>query len=172
MSGVVLRFVGDGMLVVFGVPVPRQDTAAIAADARAAARCALAMEAAMRALNAGWRAAGLPEAGLRIGLHTGPLVAGSLGRGDRMEFCLLGDTANVGARLEQLGKQHGGGGPHGCTIMVGEPTWRLLERRLPRAPGRRAEPAQPQRPAGRLAHQFHRAGGCGGPPGACGCQAP
>ena len=129
-GGVVLRFVGDGMLVVFGVPVPRQDDAAIAADARAAARCALAMEAAMQTLNAGWRAAGLPEAGLRIGLHTGPLVAGSLGRGDRMEFCLLGDTANVGARLEQLGKQHGGG-PHGCTIMVGEPTWRLLEGGFP-----------------------------------------
>jgi len=48
-------------------------------------------------LNDEWRAAGLPEAGLRIGIHTGPLVAGSLGTGPRMEFCLLGDTANVGA---------------------------------------------------------------------------
>ncbi|MFC7690938.1 CHASE2 domain-containing protein [Paeniroseomonas aquatica] len=123
-GGVVLRFVGDGMLVVFGVPVPRPDAAGRAADAAAAARCALAMEQAMEALNAEWRAAGLPEAGLRIGIHTGPLVAGSLGRGERMEFCLLGDTANVGARLEQLGKQHGGGGR--CTILVGEPTWRLL----------------------------------------------
>ena len=123
-GGVVLRFVGDGMLVVFGVPVPRPDVAGQAADAAAAARCALAMEQAMKALNAEWRAAGRPEAGLRIGIHTGPLVAGSLGRGERMEFCLLGDTANVGARLEQLGKQHGGGGC--CTVLVGEPTWRLL----------------------------------------------
>jgi adenylate cyclase len=125
-EGVVLRFVGDGILAAFGVPVPRCTEEAIAADAQAAARSALAMERAMRTLNAEWRAAGLPEAGLRIGIHTGPLVAGSLGHRPRMEFCLLGDTANVGARLEQMGKRHGGEGPGACTIMVGEPAWRLL----------------------------------------------
>lgn len=125
-GGVVLRFVGDGILAAFGVPVPRRDPAAIAADAQAAARCALAMERAMEALNEEWRAAGLPQGGLRVGIHTGPLVAGSLGQGERMEFCLLGDTANVGARLEQMGKQYGGEGPGCCTIMVGEPTWLLL----------------------------------------------
>jgi adenylate cyclase len=133
-EGVVLRFIGDGILAAFGVPVPRRDPAAIARDAEAAARCALAMEQAMAALNAGWREAGLPEAGLRIGIHTGPLVAGSLGHGERMEFCLLGDTANVGARLEQLGKQHGGEGPGACTIILGEPSWRLLAGRLPGLP--------------------------------------
>ncbi|WP_158292408.1 CHASE2 domain-containing protein [Paracraurococcus ruber] len=130
-GGAVLRFVGDGILVGFGVPVPRPDAAGVAADAQAAARCALAMERAMAALNAEWRAAGMPEAGLRIGIHTGPLVAGSLGRGERLDFCLLGDTANVGARLEQLGKQHGGEGPGCCTIILGEPTWRLLDGMVP-----------------------------------------
>jgi class 3 adenylate cyclase len=133
-GGVVLRFVGDGILAAFGVPVPRRTEEAIAADALAAARCALAMERAMEALNADWRAAGLPEAGLRIGIHTGPMVAGSLGRGKRMEFCLLGDTANTGARLEQMGKQHGGEGPGSCTILLGEPTWRLLGGALPGQP--------------------------------------
>ncbi|HYZ34020.1 MAG TPA: adenylate/guanylate cyclase domain-containing protein, partial [Crenalkalicoccus sp.] len=131
-GGVVLRFVGDGTLAAFGVPVPRRTEAAIAADARAAARCALAMERALETLNAEWRAEGLPEAGMRIGIHTGPLVAGGLGHGPRMEFCLLGDTANVGARLEQMGKQHGGdGAAPDCTILVGEPTWRLLGGALP-----------------------------------------
>lgn len=125
-GGVVLRFVGDGILAVFGAPIPQREEAAIAADARNAARCALAMETAMSHLNHGWRAAGLPEAGLRVGLHTGRLVAGSLGTGPHMEYCLLGDTANVGARLEQLGKEYGSG-PYGCTIMVGEPTWLRLE---------------------------------------------
>jgi adenylate cyclase len=133
-GGVVLRFVGDGILAAFGVPVPRNTEAAVAADALAAARCALAMERAMEELNAGWRDAGLPEAGLRVGIHTGPMVAGSLGRGDRMEFCLLGDTANVGARLEQMGKQHGGEGPGSCAILLGEPTWRLLGGALPGRP--------------------------------------
>jgi class 3 adenylate cyclase len=122
-DGVLLRFIGDGILAVFGVPVPRLDEAAITADAQNAARCALAMESAMQRLNDGWCAEGLPVGGLRVGLHTGPMVAGSLGKGPRMEFCLLGDTANVGARLEQLGKDHAELGPRYCTIVVGEPTW-------------------------------------------------
>ena len=126
-NGVVLRFVGDGILTVFGAPLPRRDATAIAADAVNAARCALAMEAAMRRLNESFAAEGLPQGGLRIGIHTGRLVAGSFGNGPHMEFCLLGDTANVGARLEQLGKQYGGEGPGCCTIMLGEPTWRLLD---------------------------------------------
>ena len=54
------------------------------------------------------------------------MVAASLGQGKRMEYCLLGDNANVGARLEQLGKQHGGEGPRSCTIMISDVTWALL----------------------------------------------
>jgi adenylate cyclase len=125
-GGVVLRFVGDGILAAFGCPVPRRDEAGVTADARNAARCALAMERAMERLNDGWRDAGLPETGLRVGLHTGELVAGSLGSGPRLEYCLLGDTANVGARLEQLGKEFAGGAVRYCTILVGEPTWQRL----------------------------------------------
>lgn len=120
--GVVLRFIGDGILAVFGVPVPRRSEAEIARDAGNAASCALAMEQAMARLNDGWAAQGLPVGGLRVGLHTGPMVAGSLGRGERLEFCLLGDTANVGARLEQLGKHYAGQDPRYCTIVISEPT--------------------------------------------------
>jgi adenylate cyclase len=123
---VLLRFIGDGILAVFGVPIPRRDEAGIAADAVNAARCALAMEQAMRALNDSWAAEGLPVGGLRVGLHTGPMVAGSLGTGARMEFCLLGDTANTGARLEQLGKDYAESNPRYCTIVVGGPTWDRL----------------------------------------------
>src|SRR5208282_4684377 len=49
-----------------------------------AARCALAMESAMDHLNDAWCAEGLPVGGLRVGVHTGPMVAGSLGQGARM----------------------------------------------------------------------------------------
>ncbi|MFL5280123.1 MAG: CHASE2 domain-containing protein [Rhodopila sp.] len=130
-DGVLLRFIGDGILAVFGVPIPRLTEAAIATDAQNAARCALAMEQAMQELNIHWRKEGLPIGGLRVGLHTGPMVAGSLGKGARMEFCLLGDTANTGARLEQLGKEHAEPRPDYCTIVVGEPTWRRLGGRFP-----------------------------------------
>jgi adenylate cyclase len=130
-DGVLLRFIGDGILAVFGVPIPRRDQTGIAADANNAASCALAMEQAMQTLNDAWAEQGLPVGGLRVGLHTGPMVAGSLGTGARMEFCLLGDTANIGARLEQLGKEYAEPSPRYCTIVVGEPTWVLLAGRFP-----------------------------------------
>ena len=130
-DGVLLRFIGDGILAVFGVPIPRLDDAGIATDARNAARCALEMERAMARLNDGWANAGLPVGGLRVGLHTGPMVAGSLGTGARMEFCLLGDTANIGARLEQLGKDYAEPDPRYCTIVASEETWSLVADTFP-----------------------------------------
>jgi adenylate cyclase len=130
-EGVLLRFIGDGILAVFGVPIPRRNEAAVARDANNAARCSLEMERAMSRLNDLWHAQGLPVGGLRVGLHTGPMVAGSLGTGPRMEFCLLGDTANTGARLEQLGKEYAEPGPRYCTIVAGEPTWSRLSGAFP-----------------------------------------
>jgi adenylate cyclase len=124
-EGIVLRFIGDGILAVFGAPLARRTDDEIARDAGNAARCALAMCAAMARLNAGWREARLPTAAIRIGIHTGPLVAGSLGNGPHMEYCLLGDTANTGARLEALGKEHRRGAEE-SVILVGEATWDRL----------------------------------------------
>jgi class 3 adenylate cyclase len=134
-DGAVLRFIGDGILAVFGAPVARQSEAEIDQDAQNAARCALAMVAAMRRLNEAWRAQEMPAAGIRIGLHTGPLVAGCLGRGEKIEYCLLGDTANTGARIEAFGKEHMSG-PEDCVILAGASTYeRLRDRFAARAVG-------------------------------------
>jgi adenylate cyclase len=92
-------------------------------------RCALAMASAMRRLNEQWRAEGQPSAGIRVGVHTGPLVAGSLGRGEKIEYCLLGDTANTGARIEALGKEHALG-PEDCVVLAGAPTYERLHDRF------------------------------------------
>jgi adenylate cyclase len=54
-EGVVLRFVGDGILAASGTPVPRREEAEVDRDAQNAACCALAMVAAMRRLNEAWR---------------------------------------------------------------------------------------------------------------------
>jgi class 3 adenylate cyclase len=128
-DGVVLRFIGDGILAAFGAPIARRTEAEIDADAQNAVASALAMVAAMRQLNEAWQAEGLPTAGIRIGIFTGPLVAGSLGSGAHMEYCLLGDTANTAARLEARGKAHVEG-PQDCVILIGEPTWRRLAGRF------------------------------------------
>lgn len=123
--GVVLRFIGDGILAVFGVPVPRQNEAEITADARNAVQAALSMTAAMRRLNDRWRAEGRPTTAIRIGIYTGRLVAGSLGSGAHMEYCLTGDTANTAARIEAAGKAYSRG-PEDSVILAGEPTMERL----------------------------------------------
>jgi class 3 adenylate cyclase len=128
-DGAVLRFIGDGILAVFGAPVPRRSEAEIDADAQNAARCALAMTEAMRRLNENWRAQGMPAAGLRVGIHTGAMVAGCLGSGEKIEYCLLGDTANTGARIEALGKEHVSG-PEDCIVLAGASTYERLHGRF------------------------------------------
>ena len=125
-DGVVLRFIGDAILAVFGVPVARTTQAEIDADAGRAVRCALQMGRELAELNRRWQAEGLPPVGMRVGIHTGPLVAGSLGGLRHMEYSLLGDTANTAARLESLAKTVDVMSTPHCRIVIGEPTWRAL----------------------------------------------
>lgn len=62
---------------------------------RGRVRCALAMREQLRALNAVWAAQGLLAVAMRVGIYTGPLVAGSLGGRQRLEYTVLGDTVNI-----------------------------------------------------------------------------
>lgn len=90
-QGTVDKFMGDGMLAVFGAPDPRDDHAS---RAIAAAR-------AMR------EAAAALQVRLGIGVHSGPAVVGCLGDGVRLEFTVIGDTVNAASRLESLTKEKG-----------------------------------------------------------------
>lgn len=126
-GGLVLRFVGDAILAVFGVPIARTTEEEIDRDAVQAARSALAMGRALEPLNERWRADGLPPVSIRVGLFTGDMVAGSIGGPGHMEYSLTGDAVNTAARLEALAKTMGTdmrGGP--CRILAGEPTWQRL----------------------------------------------
>ena len=127
-GGVVDDFFGDGVKINFGVPIPRTTEDDIGRDAVNAVTCALAMEAKMGALNATMAAEGFQPLRMRIGIYTGPVVAGSLGSADRMKYTTLGDTVNTAARLESFSKElHL---PHlesrSCRILIGEPTRRYL----------------------------------------------
>lgn len=127
-DGVVLELLGDGVLAVFGIPVARDDPEGVAADARNAARCALAMGEALAGLNAGFRERGLPEAAIRVGIHTGPVVAGSLGSAARRKYAVVGDTVNVAARLEGYDKAGDAADGEGsrCRILVSGATHACL----------------------------------------------
>ena len=101
-GGFVDDYFGDGMKAAFGVPLPRDSDAGRNADARAAVRCAMAMEQSLAVLNSGWSERGMPTGRLRVGIDSGFAVAGSLGSSDRLKYTVLGDISNTAARLESL----------------------------------------------------------------------
>jgi adenylate cyclase len=136
-GGVVLELTGDGVLTVFGIPIPRTSPGEVAADARDAVRCALAMGEALTGLNDSFRARGLPEASVRVGIHTGPLVAGSLGSTARRKYAVVGDTVNVAARLESYDKENpalAGGEGDQCRILISGATFACLGGEHPALP--------------------------------------
>ena len=104
-GGVIDDYYGDGMKVNFGVPVPRTTDEAVRQDAVSAVRCGLTMIKEMAQLNEAREMARDPSIGIRIGIATGPAVVGSLGSAQRLKYTTVGDTVNVAARLEQLGKE-------------------------------------------------------------------
>jgi len=99
-GGVVDDYFGDGIKADFGIPVPRREEKEVDQDARSAVEAALAMASALGELNAGYRRRGLPECGMRIGIHTGSVVAGSLGAAERLKYTVVGDVVVTAQRLE------------------------------------------------------------------------
>jgi adenylate cyclase len=120
-GGVVDDYAGDGIKANFGVPIPRGDDEEVRRDAENAIACALAMGEEMAHLNARWRAAGLPAMGIRVGIFTGPVVAGLLGSSQRLKYTTVGDTVNIASRLESHDKEVGKERP--CRILIGESTF-------------------------------------------------
>ena len=130
-NGMVNAYVGDAIMAVFGAPVPRTREEDIDQDAVNAVECALAMRHELKQLNAGWAARGLPVCAMRVGIFTGPLVAGSIGSAERVEFTVLGDTTNTAARLESAGKEVETDETTAlCTILIGDATWKRLGNRF------------------------------------------
>lgn len=102
--GIINKFIGDAIMAVFGVPIPRNTQEEITADARNAVNCALAMGDRLKELNQNWRDRGLPQIQIRAGIFTGPVTVGSLGGKERLEYAIIGDTVNIASRLESCEK--------------------------------------------------------------------
>jgi adenylate cyclase len=127
-KGVVNKYIGDAVMAVFGVPFPRHTEAGLASDARNAVACALEMWRTLDALNAKWTAEGKKTMRMRVGIFTGPLVAGCLGGTERLEYTVIGDTVNTANRLESAGKTIDlpQARERACVITIGQSTQRLL----------------------------------------------
>ncbi len=99
--GSINRYLGDGLMAVFGVPV------ALPGHAGAAVRAALGMQAAVEKLQPRWRALTGEPLEVVIGINAGPVTVGTLGDPRHLEFTVIGDTVNVAARLESEAKARG-----------------------------------------------------------------
>lgn len=95
-NGTIDKFLGDGVLVLFGAPEPMDPEAQV----EAAWRCATRMHEALKTLNQRWQELGWPTLRLRIGIHCGSAVVGSFGGPMRSDYTAIGDTVNVAARIQ------------------------------------------------------------------------
>ena len=98
-GGIVNKYVGDAILAVFNAPLPLEHHAQAAVD------CALDMLARLDTLNQKFRERQETEIHIGIGIHTGKVVAGSIGSSDRQEYTVIGDTVNTASRIESLCKK-------------------------------------------------------------------
>jgi len=117
-QGHVAKFIGDGLLALFGAVSTNPW------QARDAVRAALEMRAALAEYNAGLAAEGLPPLALGIGIHRGPVIAGVIGSRELIEYGVIGSTVNVAARVEELTRVHG------VDVLVTEPVRTALDDRF------------------------------------------
>lgn len=123
-QGIINKFTGDGLLAVFGVPMPRLEEREVDQDAHQAVACALAMRQRLQELNQGWKTIGLQDVQMRVGIFTGPVVVGSLGGRDRMEYGVIGDSVNIASRLESCAKERQ---VDSCRILIAQETLQHIE---------------------------------------------
>ncbi len=99
--GTIDKFMGDGIMAFFNAPVPLPD------HPRHACLAALNAQAALAADGIARQAQGRPVFTTRIGLAVGEVLVGNIGTEERMAYTVIGDTANLAARLESLNKYYG-----------------------------------------------------------------
>jgi adenylate cyclase len=116
-DGTLDKYLGDGLMALFGAPFALQN------DAEAAVRAAVNMQKSLAELN---KISGKPPLNIGIGIHTGEAVVGFLGTERRMDYTAIGDTVNVAARLTS---QAGPG-----QIVISNATHSQLGREIPCCP--------------------------------------
>ena len=114
-EGTVNEMTGDGVMALFGAPIALEDAP------QRALRSAHAIHREMARFSDKLRREkeGVPSLKMRVGIHTGPVVVGTLGNDLRVEFKAVGDTVNLASRVEGLAKS-------GTTYVTGE-TFKLTE---------------------------------------------
>jgi len=122
-GGTLDKYLGDGIMALFGAPLAKPD------DAVRAVKTAVEMQQALARLNASWEARGKRIWTMGLGVNTGPVTAGNIGSAKRMDYTVIGDTVNLSSRL--CSNASGG------QVLISESTCREVKGAFP---ARRLEP--------------------------------
>jgi adenylate cyclase len=111
-GGTVVSYMGDGIMAVFGAPLPQDDHAD-----RALAAAREIVDTRLPRFNDWAHHAGLTEPfRIGVGLCTGPVMSGNVGSSRRLEYAAVGDTTNTAARLQAMTKETG------CAVLISDAT--------------------------------------------------
>jgi class 3 adenylate cyclase len=127
-DGTVDKFLGDGLMAIFGAPLGHDD------DIRRAIDCAREMQLIFDDLHQRRSSQGLPTLGLGIGINTGDAVVGNVGSVRRLDYTAIGDTVNTAQRLQNLAE--------GGQIIISQTTYARLNSKA-------AEPLGPKQLKGK-----------------------
>jgi len=118
-GGYLNRYLGDGILAIFGAPAPLP-----ASGALAAAASAMRMREELARLNRETLFPGVGELRIGIGIHTGAAIVGNIGCFEKMDYSIIGDTVNLASRIESKTKEYG------VQILLSEATYQLVKERV------------------------------------------
>ena len=116
-GGTLDKYLGDGIMAVFGAPLAKPD------DPRRATKTAAEMQRALAQLNEDWVKRGQQPLHMGIGVNTGPVTAGNIGSSKRMDYTVIGDAVNLASRLCS--------NAHGEQILISQSTFASLNGGLP-----------------------------------------
>lgn len=100
-DGVLDKYMGDAIMAFYGAPIEMAD------HADKACLTALEMIEVLKGLQAKWKETGVPVIDIGIGLNSGPMIVGNMGSDVRFDYTVMGDSVNLGSRLEGINKQYG-----------------------------------------------------------------
>lgn len=119
VNGYIAQYLGDGVLAYFGYPLAHED------DARRAVQAGLELVHNISALNSRLKQCNGIELAIRVGIHTGLVVVGELGDGDKRSLA-LGQTPNIAARLQDMAERNG--------IVISHATYMLVHKQFEFSP--------------------------------------
>lgn len=117
-KGTIDKYMGDAIMAFWGAPVKNDDHAYFACVA------SIAQLTALEKLQREWSERGIPVLDIGIGINSGQAVVGNMGSSHRMDYTLMGDTVNLGSRLEGVTKTYG------VRIVISEYTYEKVKDRV------------------------------------------